>query len=105
MKQGFIPDSATITRREDGAWDMVALFRLEDRTVEMAMILADATFSLEVFYRQGQPTCPCDLCCYVPCELTGYELTLHTALRPGVQGHEGIYLRQRTVSGGCNAAE
>lgn len=29
MKQGFIPDSATITRREDGAWDMVALFRMD----------------------------------------------------------------------------
>lgn len=101
MKQGFIPDSVTITRREDGAWDMVALFRLDDRVTEMTMILADASFSLEAFYRQGQPECPCDLCSYVPCTLTGYELTLFTALRPGVGGHEGIYLRQRTVSGGC----
>lgn len=104
MKQGFIPDSVTITRREDGAWDMVALFCLNGDATELRMIVADASFTLEAFFKQDRSRCPCDLCTYLPCRLTGYELVMKSALRPYVDGLEGVYLRQVTTDGGCDAA-
>lgn len=103
MKQGFIPDSATIARREDGAWDMVALFRMGETVTEMKMILADATFTLESFYSQASSSCPCDLCSYIPCGLEGFRFDLTSALRPGVDGMDGIYLRQRIIEGECDS--
>jgi hypothetical protein len=99
-----VPDSITITRREDGAYDMVALFAAPGfpcdggtNVGKMTMILEDASFDVCVEYAPGRSIDLCGLTRHVPPRVASYHLTLQSPMKPGVGGEESIFMRQEIV--------
>lgn len=102
----FKPQSATITRREDGAWDMVALCDAGNGAVgKVEFILDDATITVLTSHSPREDHVYGNAILTNPLRATSYSLLLATPLRDGVGKQEGIFLKMQFTEGGCDAAE
>lgn len=103
-RQAFTPDSITITRREDGKWDAVAVVSGDNgRVGQVKFILVDARFTLEAHWAPGRSYLHDFICeSVVPPQVVAYEFGMHSFLQPS--GHQ-IFLEYRPLEGGCDAAE
>lgn len=84
-RQAFTPDSITITRREDGKWDAVAVVSDDGSVGQVTFILTDARFTLEAHWAPSRSYVYGLACESVPPTIVGYEFGMHSFLQPVTQ--------------------
>lgn len=104
-RQAFTPDSITITRREDGKWDAVAVV-LDDGSVgQVKFTLTDARFTLEAHWAPSRSYVYGLACESVPPTIVGYEFGMHSFLQPVTQPDgQNIFLMVYVNEDGCDAS-
>lgn len=106
-RQAYTPDSVTLTRREDGMWDTVALIRKGDVVSEVRMVLTDARFTLEAHWAPSH-SYVYDLCTAAgdPPKVVAFEFAMHSFLQPVIHSDgSNRFLEHRFVEGVRDAGE
>lgn len=102
-RQAFTPDSVTITRREDGYWEMVALVREGETLGQVKMTLLDARFTLEALWAPARSYLN-RLCEAERPSVVGYQVSMSSFLAAGTRGDDSLFLEYRVIEGPCDAA-
>lgn len=105
-RQVFTPDSITITRREDGKWDAVAVVSDNGAVGQVKFIIGDARFTIEAHWAPSRSYIYGLACESVPPTIVGYEFAMNSWLQPTTEPDDSpTFLEMRTIKGACDAAK